>query len=304
MRLLKLCACFLLALVTMVAVAQEATSGKMKIASSQFPVSANIDSNAFWIKQHMQDAAAANCDIIHFSECALSGYAGVDHVSLDDLDWGSLKRQTQSIMALADALNIWVILGSTHQLSVGNKPHNCLYVINADGAIIDRYDKRFCTSGDLNHYAPGDHFVQFDINEVRCGLLICYDVRFPELYRDYRKDDTQVIFHSFYNARQRPGSIHPVIMPITSQARAATNAFYISLTNSSAARSWPCHFITPDGLIAGKLDVDKPGLLISEVDTHEKFYDASKAYRMDAMQGKLNSGEIVEDERSKDRTAF
>ena len=81
-----------------------------------------------------------------------------------------------------------------------------------------------------------------------------------------------------------------------------TNYFYISLTNSSAAHSWPCHFITPDGLIAKKLRANESGLLISEVDIGVKYYDASKPFRMDAIKGKLNSGEIVEDERSKKRT--
>ena len=46
---------------------------------------------------------------------------------------------------------------------------NSLYVINRDGEVIDRYDKRFCTGGDLQHYSPGDHFVTFDVNDVRCG---------------------------------------------------------------------------------------------------------------------------------------
>ena len=42
----------------------------------------------------------------------------------------------------------------------------------------------------------------------------------------------QVLFHSFYNARQKPGSIHPKIMPPTGQARAATNAMFLSVNNS------------------------------------------------------------------------
>jgi len=291
-------------LATIHVMAQTPSAGELMVATSQFPVSANIDSNAIWIKQHMQDAAAKHCDIIHFPECALAGYAGVDHKTLDGFDWPRLREQTQSILDLAKELNLWVILGSAHPLSDGHKPHNSLYVINNKGEIIDRYDKRFCTKGDLDYYAPGDHFVEFEINEVRCGLLICYDVRFPELYRAYRKNEVQVVFQSFYNARQKPGSIHPTIMPITAQARAATNGFYMSLANSSAMHSWPCHFITPDGLIDAKLDLDVPGLLVSTINIKDKFYDASSRYRKDAMQGKLNSGEAIEDVRSKNRTTF
>ena len=276
-------------------------SGKLVVAACQFPVSADISENYNWIKNQMIEAKLKKADIVQFPECALSGYPEVDLKTLEGFNWDLLVEKTDSILSLAKQLNIWVLLGSIHRLSEGVKPHNSLYVIDNEGKIVDRYDKRFCTGGDLKHFSPGDHFVNFDLNGVNCGLLICYDVRFPELYREYRKRNIDVIFHSFYNARQKKGSIHPVIMPITSQARAATNYFYISLTNSSAAESWPCHFITPDGLIQNKLTPNTPGILISKIDISQKFYDASKPYRKNAINGILNSGKTVEDPHSTNR---
>jgi predicted amidohydrolase len=280
----------------------ENDKGKLRIASSQFPVSADIDSNAFWIKKHIKAADEKGAALVHFPECALSGYAGVDFKTFVNFDWDNLKKRTGEILDLAKELKIWVLLGSTHRLN-NNKPHNSLYVINPEGIIIDRYDKRFCTNGDLDNYSPGDHFVEFDVNGIKCGLLICYDVRFPELYRELKKMDVQVLFQSFYNARQKPGGIHPKIMPVTAQARAATNYFYMSITNSSAPNSWPCHFITPDGLILKKNEANIPALLISDININDKFYDASKRHRKDAINGKLNSGETIEDERSANRTS-
>ena len=276
--------------------------GKLVIAACQFPVSASISENYNWIKKQLIEAKLKGAEIVQFPECALSGYPEVDLQTLEGFNWDLLYQKTDSVLSLAKQLRIWVILGSIHRLSEGIKPHNSLYVINSDGKIVDRYDKRFCTGGDLKHFSPGDHFVNFNINGVNCGLLICFDVRFPELYREYKKRNTDVLFHSFYNARQKKGSIHPVIMPVTSQARAATNFFYISLTNSSAAESWPCHFITPDGLIRNKLTANEPGILIAETDLSKTFYDASKNYRDNALNGILNSGETIEDEHSKNRT--
>jgi predicted amidohydrolase len=278
--------------------------GKLRIASCQFPVSSNISDNYNWIENQMIEAKLKKADIVHFPECALSGYPGSDMSSLDQFDWDELKSKTDSVMALSKKLNLWVIFGSIHPLSKFNKPHNSLYVINPCGELVDRYDKRFCTGEDLKYFTPGDHFVRFDINGIHCGLLICYDVRFPELYREYRKLNCDVIFQSFYNARQKKGSIHPVIMPVSAQAHAATNYFYMSLTNSSAPESWPCHFITPDGLIKNKLTSNIPGILISDIDPGEVFYDASKEFRADAMKGKLNSGEIQIDSLSVNRTSI
>jgi predicted amidohydrolase len=283
--------------------AEGSESGKIRIASCQFPVSADIMENLRWIEQQMTQAKLRKADVVHFPECALSGYPGTDMKTLEGFDWELLHKATDSVLDLAGTFRIWVILGSIHPLSEGNKPHNCLYLINPDGEIQDRYDKRFCTSGDLEYFSPGDHFVNFKVNGVNCGLLICYDIRFPELYREYRRSGTDVIFQSFYNARQGKGSIHPVIMHITAQTRAATNYFYMSLTNSSAPESWPCYFITPDGLVKNKLAMNVPGILISDIDTSEKYYDASSAYRQDAMGGKLNSGDTVNDPLSKDRNS-
>lgn len=282
----------------------DSQNGKLVIASCQFPISANISENYEWIKNQIIEAKLKKADVVHFPECALSGYPGVDLKTIENFDWNKLHEATDSVLSLAKQLKVWVLLGSIHRLSNGVKPHNSLYVINSDGGIVDRYDKRFCTGGDLKYFSPGDHFVNFELNGVNCGLLICYDVRFPELYREYKKLETDIIFQSLYNARQKKGSIHPIIMPITAQARAATNFFYMSLTNSSATESWPCHFITPDGLIQNKLTTNVPAVLISKVDLSEKFYDASRQFRENAINGILNSGETVQDPYSKNRTSI
>jgi len=278
--------------------------GKVEVATCQFPVSADVESNADRIRRQMDEAYRAGADVVHFPECALSGYAGVDHESLQGFDWELQRREMESILALAEKRKLWVVLGAAHRLARAPKPHNSLYVISPRGEVVDRYDKRFCTGGDLRHYSPGDHFVTFEINGVRCGTLICYDIRFPELYRQYHKLGARVIFHSFYNARQKEGSIHPKIMPPTAQARAATNGMFLSVTNSSAPRSWASLFITPDGLIRRRLGLDTPGVMVELVDTTRGYYDASRPYRLDSINGKLNSGETVDDPRSTDRTSY
>jgi predicted amidohydrolase len=252
----------------------------------------------------MRQASARGADLVHFPECALSGYAGVDLPSIDKLDWNALHQETESILALARELKVWVVVGSTHRLSRDHKPHDCLYAISPEGKIIDRYDKRFCTGGDLKHYTSGDHFVTFDVHGVKCGLLICYDIRFPELYRAYCKLGVRLMLHSFYNARQKQGSIHPKIMPVTAQAYAGVNNMLVSINNSSAPRSWPSRYITPDGLVACCLPTDEPGVMVNVVDIHKPYYDASGPFRSDAIRGKLNSGEVVSDPRSKDRTGY
>lgn len=284
--------------------ASEATTGTLLVATCQFPVSGDIAENGEWIRRQMREAAEHKADIVHFSECALSGYAGSEFESFAGFDWDALRAETERILSLANELNLWVVLGSTHRLSEGHKPHNSLYVISPEGKIVDRYDKRFCTNGDLKHYSPGDHFVTFEVNGVTCGLLICYDIRFPELYRQYCTMGVQLMFHSFHNARMDADAIHPKIMPPTAQARAATNYIFISMNNSSAKHAWPSRFLTPDGMIMNTLPANQAGVMVNEVDTTRDYYDASRPFRLNAINGILHSGEVVDDPRSNDTTGY
>ena len=166
----------------------------LRVATCQFSVEADIGHNRRWILKQIEEAAAQKADVAHFSECALSGYAGVDIPDIGALHWDRLTTAARDIQEAAKSHKLWVLLGSTHRLSEGHKPHNCVYVIDAQGKIADRYDKRFCTglnarrkpTMDLAHYSPGNRFVTFRVKGITCGVLICYDYRFPELYRHYR----------------------------------------------------------------------------------------------------------------------
>ncbi|MCI0498588.1 MAG: carbon-nitrogen hydrolase family protein [Planctomycetales bacterium] len=278
--------------------------GIIHVATCQFPVCTDIEANASQIRTLMRQAAEQGADIAHFPECALSGYAGADFDSFDGYPWDLLKDKTQEIIDLAGQLKLWAALGSSHRLTAPHKPHNCLYLISPDGRLADRYDKRFCTDIDLDNYTPGDHFVFFDIHGVKCSLLICFDLRFPELYRALYKEGVKCIFQSFYNARQKGPSVHTEIMRQTMQANAADNGFWVSMTNSCGwFCPYPSCFIQPDGRIVEELPDHHEGLMIHRVDTSQCFYDPSAPFRDAAIAGKLtNALEPLDDIRSVHRT--
>jgi predicted amidohydrolase len=280
--------------------------GTLRIATCQFPVSESVPRNARAIRQFVEKAKKAEAQIVHFSECALSGYAGADFPSFEGYDWARLRDETLKIMALAGELGLWIVLGSTHPLTGPNWPHNSLYLIGPEGRIVDRYDKRFCTPGDLEHYTPGDRFVTFTINGITCALLICFDLRFPELYRELFKQGVQCVFQSFYNARQRGPSVHTHIMRQTMQCHAATNHFWVSMTNSCAQYSpYPSCFIQPDGVIARQLRPNRAGMMVNTVDLNQEFYDPMAGFREMAFTGRLTNGAgPLDDPRSRNTTTL
>lgn len=275
--------------------------GTLKVATCQFAVGPSITRNARRIRELLHKARKAKAEIVHFSECALSGYVGTDFPNFDGYDWPLLKEETLSIMELAGKLGVWVVLGSTHPLTPPNKPHNSLYLINPRGKIVDRYDKRFGTPGDVRRLTSGNRFVNFTLNGIKCSLLICFDLRFPELYRELYKQGVQCIFQSFYNARQKGPSVHTHIMRQTMQCRAATNHFWVSMANSSGYYApYPSCFIQPDGVIASQLRMNRPGMAVNTVDLGRKFYDPMEGYREMAVTGKLNNGpDDIKDPRSR-----
>ncbi len=188
-------------------------SEKLRAATCQFPVSADVRSNARYVRRQMEAAASEGAHIVHFSEAALSGYGGMDVPTFEGFDWDLLRAETARILELARDLGVWVILGSAHFLSRAQKPTNCLYLIDSSGAVVDRYDKCMCTGGDLKVYTGGDHPVVFALRGVTCGLLICYDSCYPEMYNRYRHAGVEVVFHSVLQRRlwrtEHPGRVHP-----------------------------------------------------------------------------------------------
>lgn len=289
----------------------------LRVATCQFSVEADIAHNCRWIIQQIDQAADQKAEIAHFSECALSGYAGVDFPNIAALDWDQLTSATQEIQQAARRRKIWVLLGSTHRLSAGNKPHNSVYVINSAGKIVGRYDKRYCTGEirpkvtmDLMHYSPGDHFTTFRLGGVTCGVLICYDYRFPELYREYQKLGVDVLFQSFHNARSTvvadpKYNIWKTIVPSTMSCRAAENYFWVSANNSTARPSrWASFAVRPDGQIVGRLTLHRPGILITDMQVGKGYFDAPGPWRESTLNGQLHSGELIEDIRSKDLTCL
>jgi predicted amidohydrolase len=306
------------------------TKASFTIGTCGFPVDKDINRNFRYIIRQLRLAKARGADVAHFPECALSGYAGSDFESYDGFDWETLKSRTGEILDEARDLRLWVILGSTHRLTSPHKPHNSVYIIDDRGRIVDRYDKRFCAGdaaekiGDLAHYSPGNHPAVFEVRGVKCGVLICHDYRYPELYREYKRLGVELVFHSYHaghvsreqlraglkelgqpEGRDGRWTLPGVTMPASMIAAAASTHVWISASNTTAREScWASLVVRPDGIIAGQLRLNTSGVLVTKVDAKAPLYDSTLAWRDRAMRGVLHSGTLVDDARSSDRTTF
>ena len=95
------------------------------------------------------------------------------------------------LQALARELSVWLLVGSL-TLKTGERIANRSYLISADGPLVAQYDKIHMFDVTLpdgrviresSAYCPGDRAVVADTPWGRFGLTVCYDLRFPHLYR-------------------------------------------------------------------------------------------------------------------------
>lgn len=104
---------------------------------------------------------------------------------------------------LAEELKSTLIVGSLHVNVLGeDRVANRCFVIGPDGKVITSYDKIHMFDVDLangesyresNTFRPGDAANLVETEFGRVGISICYDVRFPHLFRDYAKAGAQIL---------------------------------------------------------------------------------------------------------------
>ena len=89
------------------------------------------------------------------------------------------------------------IIGGSFIRKDGNKLYNTCPVINRAGKIVGKYDKNHLYSyyGDNEGevITRGNTPIMIELDGIKIGLTICYDIRFPEIYRAYRKAGADIL---------------------------------------------------------------------------------------------------------------
>jgi predicted amidohydrolase len=290
-------------------------SQRVTIALAQTPVGPDISRNLGHIAAMMGKAKAAGADLVQFTEGALSGYGRKVLTPFEQWraeDWVRLRRASDRIARLAHELGLWVLVGSVHPLEDGSRPHNCLYLIGPEGIVHTRYDKRFCSNTELaGWYTPGNQPILFEVNGVRFGCAICLEVRFPEVFDEYRRLGAQcVLLSTFTAAREgKEDAQQDDIFAVTAQAHAANNNFWVSfVTPSNPVQGPVTQLIDPLGKVIAKADRHRSALVVGRVDVGDgslwKKIAVGRAWRDSARDGAIYRALRVDTPRSRDRRSF
>jgi predicted amidohydrolase len=177
----------------------------------------------------------------------------------------------------ARALGVSIVVGSALVKREDGKAANRQAVIAPDGAVVATYDKLHMFDVDLPNgetaresatYEPGERAVVAEAAGAKLGLTICYDVRFPALYRALAIAGAQVI--TVPAAFTRPtGEAH---WQVLLRARAIeTGSFVLASAQGGFHEDGRGTFghsivVGPWGEVLAHLDHDEPCVLLADID--------------------------------------
>ena len=181
--------------------------------------------------------------------------------------------------ALARELGIWLHIGSMAVSVTADKLVNRAFLISPGGTVVARYDKIHMFDVDLpngeryresNNFRPGTEAVVVDLPWARMGLSICYDLRFPALYRALAKAGAGILtIPSAFTVKTGEAHWHTLM-----RARAIENGCWVlaaaqcGLHENGRRTFGHSLVVAPWGDIVAELGVE-PGVLVADINMVE-----------------------------------
>ncbi len=226
-------------------------------------VAANLD----LLAQFAQQAASQGADLLVLPELFLTGYnIGVAVWELaEPSDGPSLQAAAQ----IAQSQHIALLFGYAE--TDGSQVYNSAALVDARGHLAANYRKMHLYGPDERRlFQPGDQWVICPIAGVQVGILICYDVEFPEAVRRLAQQGAELI--AVPTALSGPDALTPAteeIAHILVPARALENQVFLAYVNrcGSEADLTYCGLSClagPDGRVLERAGSDE-ALLFGEI---------------------------------------
>ncbi|WP_457320903.1 carbon-nitrogen hydrolase family protein [Roseateles sp. P5_E11] len=245
----------------------------MKIAAVQMVSGPDVAANLGAARRLLEDAARRGAQLAALPEYfCLMGMHDSDKLALAETE-GEGPIQAMLASAARD-LGLWLIGGTLPiRSTTPERVRNTTLVFSPDGEQVARYDKIHLFAFDNGRESydegrvlePGNQPTSFDAGGVKVGLSVCYDLRFPELYRAYAGCDLLAVPAAF---TYTTGQAH---WELLLRARAVENQCYVVAPaqggqHANGRRTWGHSMvIDPWGQVLSVL-AEGEGVVVADVD--------------------------------------
>jgi len=161
----------------------------MRVAVCQMRSGTDVEANLSEADRLLSEAADAGADLAILPELFAFLGPGSSIPAIAEAVPGG--PATQMLAGAAERGQLWIAGGSVPERD-GDRVHNTATLFDRGGELVARYRKIHLFDVDLDDqppfresatYTPGTELVTHALEDIRVGMAICYDLRFPELFR-------------------------------------------------------------------------------------------------------------------------
>jgi len=238
----------------------------MRIAAYQFAVSNDINSNYKEIVSAIHNAKSNSVQLVIFPECSLTGYPPRDIQHSSEVDFDLVEFKCSEFQKLADEDDISFIIGTIYRDNgIRNRA-----ILFQPGKSCEFYDKKALWGWDKENFISGREDGIFEVDGISIGVRICFEIRFPEYFRQLyrRKTDLNVVL--FYDVSNEEDFGRYQLITGHLQTRAAENiSTYISVNTIQPFQTAPTAVIGKNGQILKECNRNQAEMLIYDFENTE-----------------------------------
>ena len=246
---------------------------KIKIAAIQMPTVADKMENVRTVKAYLEKIKDEKPDFVILPEMFCCPYQTENFPIYAEEEGGPIWQQ---LSAYAKQYGVYLIGGSMPEKDAEGNVYNTCYVFDREGKQIGKHRKVHLFDIDIkggqtfkesDTLTAGDSDTVFDTEFGKMGVMLCFDIRFPELSRMMVNDGTRIVFvPAAFNMTTGPAH-----WELSFRTRALDNQIYMvgcapARDVSAGYISWGHSIVTdPWGRVTGMLD-ENEGILLAELD--------------------------------------
>lgn len=225
---------------------------------------ADVETNVRKHIEFIEGGREKGLDLVCFPEAAVSGYYKVHYNRPEEVDWDAVDKGIRRIGDATRSAGVGAVVGSAVKRPDGIR--NSAFLFSKDGEQLGEYVKCQLMPSDAECYVPGRGVELYQFESMPVGLQICYDQRFPELWRVLAVRGAKVIFHGS-NACTPEGTWKIPVVEAHLRSRAAENGVYVVSVNAGGPfQNWGSVIYDPIGLEIARASYDREELVAAEID--------------------------------------